>query len=176
MKSVWFVCDVKSLLHLTAASPVHRHTGSAVDTPCVMWEGVQSSAVTTVTALTVLNEGSSSRSSTRGLKWGELQVLALPARAVRAESSKAQRLRSKQWNGTGHPASDQTEDCWAHFGVSLPYAHCNECFRTVPCRWNNGTLGAFHVSHNEFWKRKLINDLLYVLLVLIVVVICNFGL
>jgi len=122
-----------SLSHLAAASPVHRHT------VC----GVQSSAVTTVTAL-------NSSSSTRAFYCGELQVLALPAKAVRAESGKAQRLRTKQCNGTEHLASDQTEDCWSHFGVSLPYAHYNECFRTVQCRWNIGTLGAFHVSHNEF--------------------------
>jgi hypothetical protein len=61
MKSTWTVCDVKSLSHLTAASPMHRHTSRAVDTTCVVWQVVQSSAVTTLTALTVLNTGSSSK-------------------------------------------------------------------------------------------------------------------
>jgi hypothetical protein len=74
-----FICEIrvilsdnKSLMNLTAASPVHRHTGSAVDTPCVVWEGVQSSAVITVTALTVFNTGVAGCSNTRVLNCGKL--------------------------------------------------------------------------------------------------------
>ena len=75
MNSVWFMFDIKSLSHLTAASPAHWHTGSAVNKPCVLWEGVQSSAVTTVSALTVLNMGDAGCSSTRAVNCAELPLV-----------------------------------------------------------------------------------------------------